>query len=81
MKNWEIQASIKGYLRRGRVEWHIARWHAWWCIHNGMVNWEDNNVRCQKDMITFPWEKEEAFMSKEDEEELLQLMQELNKGE
>lgn len=80
MKNWEIQASIKGYLRRGREMWTVARWHAWWSIHNGMVDWGKQGIRSQKDMMAFPWEEEEEVISEEDIEELQSLMADMKKG-
>ena len=81
MKNWEIHAHIQGYLRRSREMWAVARWHAWWAIHNGMVDWGKQGIRSQKDMITFPWEEEDApEISDEEIEELQSLMADMKKG-
>lgn len=79
MKNWEIQAFIKGFYRRAREAWAMTRWHAWWSIHNGMVDWSKQGLRNQRDMITFPWEKEEVEISEEDVSDLMDLMNEVNK--
>lgn len=80
LRYWEVQAHIRGYQRRSREAWAMTRWHAWWVIHNGMVDWSKEGLTCQKDMITFPWEQESiSEVPQEVVDELTDLMRSINK--
>ena len=82
LRHWEIQAIIRGYRRRQRPSWEQARLNAFY-IMSAMADLSKAGIRSDRDLITFPWEKEEtksdSLPSDEEVEEMRQLMKELNK--
>ena len=81
LRHWEIQAIIRGYRRRQRPSWEQARLNAFY-IMSAMADLSKAGIRSDRDLITFPWEKEEtksdSLPSDEEVEEMRQLMKELN---
>lgn len=81
LRHWEIQAIIRGYRRRQRPSWEQARLNAFY-IMSAMADLSKAGIRSDRDLITFPWEKEvtkrDSLPSDEEVEEMRQLMKELN---
>lgn len=81
LRHWEIQAIIRGYRRRQRPSWEQARLNAFY-IMSAMADLSKAGIRSDRDLITFPWEKEEtkcdSLPSDEEVEEMRQMMKELN---
>ena len=81
LRHWEIQAIIKGYRRRQRPSWEQARLNAFY-IMSAMADLSKAGIRSDRDLITFPWEKEvtnrDSLPSDEEVEEMRQLMKQLN---
>ena len=81
LRHWEIQAIIRGYRRRQRPSWEQARLNAFY-IMSAMSDLSKAGIRSDRDLITFPWEKEEtksnSLPSDEEVEEMRQMMKELN---
>ena len=81
LRHWEIQAIIRGYRRRQRPSWEQARLNAFY-IMSAMADLSKAGIRSDRDLITFPWEKEEtkrgSLPTDEEVEEMRQLMKELN---
>lgn len=81
LRHWEIQAIIKGYRRRQRPSWEQARLNAFY-IMSAMADLSKADIRSDRDLITFPWEKEvtyrDSLPSDEEVEEMRQLMKQLN---
>ena len=82
LRHWEIQAIIRGYRRRQRPSWEQARLNAFY-IMSAMSDLSKAGIRSDRDLITFPWEKEEvtkrdSLPSDEEVEEMRQLMKQLN---
>ena len=81
LRHWEIQAIIRGYRRRQRPSWEQARLNAFY-IMSAMADLSKAGIRSDRDLITFPWEKEvtnrDSLPSDEEVEEMRQLMKQLN---
>lgn len=81
LRHWEIQAIIRGYRRRQRPSWEQARLNAFY-IMSAMADLSKAGIRSDRDLITFPWEKEEtksdSLPSDEEVEEMRQLMKQMN---
>lgn len=68
LKLWEIRAIIRGYRKREHSLWHIARWQTFWIMHNGMLDMKKAGLHSERDLCTFPWEKEKEVITMTDEE-------------
>lgn len=81
LRFWEVRRIIRGYRRRQRPSWEQARLNAFY-IMSAMADLSKAGIRSDRDLITFPWEKEEtksdSLPSDEEVEEMRQLMKELN---
>ena len=81
LRNWEIQAIIRGYRRRQRPSWEQARLNAYY-IMSAMADLSKAGIRSDLDLITFPWEKDvtkrDSLPSDEEVEEMRKMMKELN---
>ena len=81
LRHWEIQAIIKGYRRRQRPSWEQARLNAFY-IMSAMADLSKAGIRSDRDLITFPWEKEvtnrDSLPSDEEVEEMRQMMKQIN---
>ena len=81
LRHWEIQAIIRGYRRRQRPSWEQARLNAFY-IMSAMADLSKAGIRSDRDLITFPWEKEEtksdSLPSDEEVEEMRQMMKQMN---
>ena len=81
LRHWEIQAIIRGYRRRQRPSWEQARLNAFY-IMSAMADLSKAGIRSDRDLITFPWEKDAPIQSDipsdEEVEEMRQLMKQLN---
>ena len=81
LRFWEVRRIIRGYRRRQRPSWEQARLNAFY-IMSAMADLSKAGIRSDRDLITFPWEKEvtkrESLPRDEEVEEMRQLMKELN---
>lgn len=81
LRFWEVRRIIRGYRRRQRPSWEQARLNAFY-IMSAMADLSKAGIRSDRDLITFPWEKEEtksdSLPSDEEVEEMRQMMKELN---
>ena len=81
LRHWEIQAIIRGYRRRQRPSWEQARLNAFY-IMSAMADLSKAGIRSDRDLITFPWEKDAPIQSDipsdEEVEEMRQLMKQMN---
>lgn len=78
---WELRAIIRGYRKRERSLWHIARWQTFWLLHNGLLDTNKAGLHEEKDLATFPWEEkqnEAVRMTDEEIEEERRKLQQLN---
>lgn len=55
---WEIALIIRGYFRRDRSMWSATRWQTYnlMCVQ---ADTKKAGINSPKDLIKFPWEKEE----------------------
>lgn len=78
---WEVRRIIRGYRRRQRPSWEQARLNAFY-IMSAMADLSKAGIRSDRDLITFPWEKDAPIQSDipsdEEVEEMRQLMKQLN---
>ena len=81
LRHWEIEAIIRGYRRRQRPSWEQARLNAFY-VMSAMADLSKAGIRSDRDLITFPWEKEvtkrDSLPSDEEVEEMQQMMRQLN---
>ena len=81
LRFWEVRRIIRGYRRRQRPSWEQARLNAFY-IMSAMADLSKAGIRSDRDLITFPWEKEEtkcdSLPSDEEVEEMRQLMKQMN---
>ena len=81
LRHWEIEAIIRGYRRRQRPSWEQARLNAFY-VMSAMADLSKAGIRSDRDLITFPWEKEvtnsDSLPSDEEVEEIRQMMRQLN---
>ena len=81
LRHWEIEAIIRGYRRRQRPSWEQARLNAFY-IMSAMADLSKAGIRSDRDLITFPWEKDAPTQgdipSDEEVEEMRQKMKQLN---
>lgn len=81
LRHWEIEAIIRGYRRRQRPSWEQARLNAFY-VMSAMTDLSKAGIRSDRDLITFPWEKEvtnsDSLPSDEEAEEMRQMMRQLN---
>ena len=69
---WEIRCIIRGYNRRTREPWSMARWQT----YNLMCaipycDLSKAGIQRPTDLIRFPWEREQAAPITEDEQQQL----------
>lgn len=75
-----IQIS-RGYNRRHRQEWSIARWQTYntMLAMAGSKALREAGINAPTDLLAFPWEKDPAPpITEEDQQELLDLMASIN---
>ena len=80
MEHWEIQAVIRGYRKRQRPIWEAARLNAFFVMMS-MADLSQAGVNSDRDLITFPWEKEEGVLPDESQvKDMKDLIVRINKG-
>lgn len=78
---WELCAIIRGYRKRERTLWHIARWQTFWLMHNGMLDTNKAGLHEEQDLALFPWEDEKApELSDEEIEKIRNELKRLNEN-
>lgn len=81
LRHWEIQAIIRGYRRRQRPSWEQARLNAFF-VMSSMADMKKAGISSDRDLITFPWEKDatssDTLPTDEEIKEMRELMQHLN---
>lgn len=55
LRQWEINAVIKGYRARARTHWETARLNAYF-IMSAQANLRKMGIYRDTDLIKFPWE-------------------------
>lgn len=75
LKLWEINAIVRGYRKRARVQWESTRWQTF-CILCSLGGKFNN----PSELITFPWERDDVELPTEDEADaMLELMKSINR--
>ena len=73
LRLWEINAIVKGYRKRARTTWEATRWQTF-CILCSL----GSKITSPQELQRFPWEMEETVISKEDVEDLKELIANIN---
>lgn len=78
----EVKLIIRGYRRRERTSWEQTRWQTFWLMHNGMVDLKKAGINTEEDLITFPWDNDDADLPSADEvEDMQDMLRAINKGQ
>lgn len=82
LKHWNIACIIRGYRRSQHPLWESSRLNAFFTM-SAFANLKESGIRNDRDLITFPWEKEVVTRKKPNEDEVAEmqaLLKEMNKG-
>lgn len=79
MQWWEIRSVVRGYERRKRDPWSIARWHA----YNIMAampycDLTKAGIYHPTDLIRFPWDNDDEHNTAISDDEAADLVNDIN---
>ena len=87
---WEVRAILRGYNRRHRDAWSIARWQTYHLMAVSGADLEKAHIYSPLDLIRFPWDHlpdgdaadtpAPGMPSAEEIEHLRELMRQENEG-
>ena len=79
MQWWEIRSVIKGYERRKRDPWSIARWHAYNIMASmPYCDLKNAGIHHPTDLIRFPWDDNDEHNTAISDDEAADLIDEIN---
>lgn len=69
---WQIAAAIRGYNERSHATWETTRWQSWI-----IVSALGAKINSPKELVSFPWEKEDEHDDQPTAEDIERLQREM----